>query len=197
MRKQYISHLSVLFLAALLAGCGFHLRGTGNSATILPEEWKSMSLSTGNPNSEFSRELISRFEANGVVWTDAKSANYRLKISGAKFDQRNLTLNSEARAAEYELTMTARFTVFNADGSVALKDTKASIVKQMENDPRNVVGKAEEIRLMQQEMRAELAQQIMRRIGFFATSLRETDSGGAAADPNDASVDPSSAKGQE
>jgi LPS-assembly lipoprotein len=40
----------------------------------------------------------------------------------------------------------------------------------MENDPRNVVGKAEEIRLLKAEMRAELAQQIMRRIGFFVSN---------------------------
>ena len=38
----------------------------------------------------------------------------------------------------------------------------------MENDPRNVVGKAEEIRILKSEMRADLSRQIMRRIGFFA-----------------------------
>ena len=32
------------------------------------------------------------------------------------------------------------------------------------------VGKAEEIRILKTEMRTELAQQIMRRIGFYAAS---------------------------
>ena len=45
-----------------------------------------------------------------------------------------------------------------------------SVVKQMENNPRNVVGKDGEMRLIQAEMRTELAEQIMRRIGFFAAS---------------------------
>ena len=40
----------------------------------------------------------------------------------------------------------------------------------MENDPRNAMGKAEELRIHKNEMRTELAQQIMRRIGFFAAS---------------------------
>ena len=40
----------------------------------------------------------------------------------------------------------------------------------MENDPRNVVGKAEEITLLRDEMRGELAEQMLRRIGFFAAS---------------------------
>ena len=48
--------------------------------------------------------------------------------------------------------------------------TDASVIKQLENDPRNVVGKAEEIRILKTEMRTELAQQIMRRIGFYAAS---------------------------
>ena len=42
----------------------------------------------------------------------------------------------------------------------------------MENDPRNVVGKAGEMRLIQAEMRTELAEQIMRRIGFYAASTQ-------------------------
>ncbi len=49
---------------------------------------------------------------------------------------------------------------------------EATVTKQMENDPRNVVGKAEEIRILRSEMRVELAQQIMRRISFYAASER-------------------------
>ena len=188
MRNQFASSLTLVFLATLLASCGFHLRGMGDSATILPDDLKIMSLHNNNANSEFTRELISRFEANGVVWTTQKDANYRLRITGPDFDQRNLTLNSEARVAEYELTMSASFIVHNADGSVALEQSKASIVKQMENDPRNVVGTAEEIKLLQQEMRTELARQIARRIGFFASSLSNTEPA-TAADPNSAAAD--------
>ena len=51
-----------------------------------------------------------------------------------------------------------------------MEPANAVIVKQMENDPRNVVGKAEEIRILQREMRAELSQQILRRIGFHAAA---------------------------
>jgi LPS-assembly lipoprotein len=40
----------------------------------------------------------------------------------------------------------------------------------MENDPSNVVGKAEEVRILKAEMRSDLIRQILRRIGYFATS---------------------------
>jgi len=162
--------LTVLTLAAacLLGACGFQLRGVGDNTLVLPEAWKSMTLVTGNPNSEFSREIKARFAANDVQWTEGADANYRLVLGAERCRQRNLSLNSEARAAEFELTMSTSFTVLDARGRVAMQETTASVIKQMENDPRNVVGKSEEIRLLQQEMRVELVRQILRRVSFFA-----------------------------
>lgn len=159
----------VLSLAGLLAGCGFQLRGD-SSATALPDSWRQMALETGNPNSEFTRELQARFSANGVTWVERDEADYLLQLSPERFQQRNLSLNIQARAAEFELTLRADFAVIDSNGEVAMPLSEAVVVKQMENDPRNVVGKAEEIRILQSEMRGELAQQILRRIGFHAAA---------------------------
>lgn len=161
--------LIALGLCIALSACGFQLRGTGDYSKLLPESWKSLALVSGNPNSEFSREIQSQFSASGVQWQEGDTANYSLIVNPEKFKQDNLSLSSDARAAEYELTMSTQFTVLDANKQVAMEETKVAVVKQMENDPRNVVGKEEEIRLLQTEMRAELAQQILRRIGFFAS----------------------------
>ena len=106
----------------------------------------------------------------GVQWTERQSANYVLLLGPERFSRRNLSLSAEARAAEFELTMQADFSVLGRGNTETMPNTTASVVKQMENDPRNVVGKAEEIRILKAEMRGELAQQIMRRIAFFAAS---------------------------
>tara|TARA_R110002110_G_scaffold415765_3_gene655310 strand:+ start:80309 stop:80788 length:480 start_codon:yes stop_codon:yes gene_type:complete len=159
-------------MALLISACGFQLRGTSNSGTVVPDSWKSMHLVTSNPNSEFSREVKARFAANGIDWADASSANYRVVLHPERFSQRNLSLNSEARVAEFELTMQSKFSVTDARNNTVMPETNVSIVRQMENDPRNVVGKAEEIRILQSEMRMELAEQIMRRIGFYAASTQ-------------------------
>ena len=55
-------------------------------------------------------------------------------------------------------------------GAEVMPPAIASVTQQMENDPRNVVGKEEELRLIKSEMRTELAHQLLRRIGFFAAS---------------------------
>lgn len=171
-----IARLTLLLaLGCLLAACGFHLRG-GSSATALPDSWKTMYLDTGNPNSEFSREVRSRFSANGITWMDEPGdAAYILNLGPERFSQRNLSLNSQARAAEFELTMQSNFAVRRPSGGApVIEPANATVVKQMENDPRNVVGKAEEIRIIRGEMRAELAQQILRRIGFMAANTAAT-----------------------
>lgn len=167
----------LIAMLALLAGCGFQLRGSGDSATVLPDDWKTMALVTDSPNSELTRAVESRFQINGITWTERSEANYTLILGPERFAQRNLSLNSEARAAEFELTLSATFSVRGAGQTQVMEETTAAVFKQMENDPRNVVGKAEEIRLLRSEMRDELAQQIMRRIGFFAAT-RAADSGG-------------------
>ena len=170
MHRRLVSYTLLLSLALVLSACGFQLRGVGDNATALPDDWKNMHLVTSNPNGEFSREVETRFAAQGIQWTTLEDANYRLDLGAERFSQRNLSLNAEARVAEFELTMTARFSVLDADNQVIIATTEVAVVRQMENDPRNVVGKAEETRIIKAEMRGDLARQIMRRIGFFAAS---------------------------
>ena len=95
----------ILVMTCLLAACGFQLRGVGSMA--IPDAWKSMYLVTSSPNSDFSQDVVSQLAANDVQWTDRENATFRLVLSPELFKQRNLSLNSEARVAELELTMSS------------------------------------------------------------------------------------------
>lgn len=159
----------VLALCAALAACGFQLRGTGGESS-LPPSWQSMHLRTPNPNAEIARVVTSTFSASGIVWSDRDAADYQLTLGPERFTQRNLSVNAQARAAEFDLVMSAEFSVLDAEGRVVMPATTATVNKQMENDPQNVVGKAEEVRILRSELRRELAAQILRRISFFAAS---------------------------
>jgi LPS-assembly lipoprotein len=166
-----LSQYSVtLVMTCLLAACGFQLRGVGSSA--VPEVWKNMYLVTDSPNSDFSRDVVSQLDANDVQWTDRENATFILVLSPELFKQRNLSLNSQARVAELELTMSSQFTIVDARSEVIMPLTTVLVVKQMENNPRNEIGNASEIRLIQGEMRSELAAKIMRRISFYAASFQ-------------------------
>jgi LPS-assembly lipoprotein len=169
MRRQLTRFGLIFGVTLLLAACGFQLRGTGGSSASLPEAWKSMHLVTVSPNSEFSRAVIAQLAANGVQWTDRQSANFSLVLSPENFTQRSLSLNAEARVAEFELTMTSQFSIVDASNKEIVPRSSVTVIKQMENDPRNVVGKEGEVQLVQNEMRVDLAQQIVRRVNFYAT----------------------------
>ena len=158
----------LLTLTSFLGACGFALRGTGG--TSLPESWKKMHLVTDNPNGELSREVNSTFSAYNIAWVEDEDANYSISIGSERFKQRNLSINAQARASEFELTMSTVFSVRDAQGKQLIEPSEATVVKQMENDPSNVVGKAEEVRLLKTEMRTELVQQILRRVGYFTSS---------------------------
>ena len=180
MRKQAMTRFTrqaaVVLALGLLAACGFQLRGVGG--TSVPDDWKQMHLVTGNPNSEFARAVVAQFGANGVEWQDAADANYILQLGTEKLQRRNLSLNAEARVSEIELTMSASFEVITADSrEEVMPQTTLSVLKQMENNPRNVVGKEGEMRLIEGEMRQELADKIMRRIGFFAAYMQPKPAG--------------------
>ncbi|MFK8050792.1 MAG: LPS assembly lipoprotein LptE [Halioglobus sp.] len=166
--RKFVQLMVTVAVVCALSACGFQLRGTGG--TSLPESWKKMFLYTSNPNGELSREIQSTFSANDITWVDTELANYTLAVGGEQFKQRNLSINAQARASEFELTMSTVFSVRDAAGQQVIEASEATVVKQMENDPSNVVGKAEEVRLLKTEMRTELVQQILRRVGYFASS---------------------------
>jgi len=170
MRRRLVSYTLILGMTCLLAACGFQLRGSGGTSAALPDSWKKMYLVTGNPNGEFTQAVRTVFTTSNIQWTDKNEANYSLVLGPERFSKASLSLNTEARVSQFELTMQSTFSVVDASGGVAMPDTTASVLRRMENDPRNALGMGEEVRILKTEMRTELAQQIIRRIGFFATS---------------------------
>ena len=170
MQRRLASLTLILGIVCLLTACGFQLRGTGGASAALPDNWKKMYLITNDPNGEFTKAVDTVFTTNGIVWTTQKDANYLLRLGPERFSKTNLSLNKEARVSQLELTMQSTFSIMGKDGEEAMPGTTASVIRRMDNDPRNELGMGEEVRILKSEMRTELAQQIIRRIGFFATT---------------------------
>jgi LPS-assembly lipoprotein len=151
----------VLAGLVLLSGCGFQLKGSGGGATSL--EGTTVRLISNQPRAELTREVSRELTVNGVILLDDSAAKLVLTIQPEQFTQRNVSLTAQARAAELELTLSADFTLQRVDSDPI--DARAVVNRQMLNDPRNVVGKTEELRLLREEMRQDLAAQIVRRVG--------------------------------
>ena len=152
--------LSALLMC--LAGCGFQLKGSDAASSSVKLEGLTLQLISSQHRSELTREVSRALSATGLMLLEEGDAMLTLVLQPEQFMRRNVSLTAQTRAAELELTLSADFTL-NQQASNPI-DARATVTRQMLNDPRNVVGKTEEIRLLREEMRRDLADQIARRV---------------------------------
>jgi LPS-assembly lipoprotein len=151
-----------LLLCLLLVGCGFQLKGSGTGpANSL--EGRSIAIISAQPRAELSAAVVQQLGLEGATIVEPEPSTLVLKLGAERFEQRNLSLTAQARSAEVELTLSTSFDLLRGR-QVLVDRTEAQVVRQFLNDPRNVVGKTEELRLLREEMRHDLAAQITRRI---------------------------------
>jgi LPS-assembly lipoprotein len=154
----------VFVLALVLGGCGFQLRGTID----LPPDWEDLHLRTASTNSELARALRDGAARAGIRWQDLSDANYIVFLGNEEFRRRNLTIATNARAAEFELEMSTNMRVTDREGNELLPETVVRSTQIITNDPENIAGKAEEARLLRDEMRQLLVQELLRKLRFLA-----------------------------
>jgi LPS-assembly lipoprotein len=162
MRVPYRILLAVC-LAVILAGCGFHLRGTlsGN----LP--YKTMYIAL--PDTADVRIWLERYiNASGGTEIVEES-----KLAEATFQQLSdsrqktiLSVNAQGRVREYRLQMTYRFRVVNAKGQVLVPPNEISLSRDITFDDSNVLAKDLEEGLLWRDMNNDLVNQIMRRLSI-------------------------------
>ena len=145
-----------------LAGCGFQLKGSDATSSSAKLEGMTLQLMSSQPRSELTREVSGALSATGLILLEEGDAALTLRLQPEQFTQRNLSLTAQARAAELELTLFTDFTLNQPESDPI--EARATVIRQMLNDPRNVVGKTEEMRLLREEMRRDLADQIARRV---------------------------------
>ena len=153
----------ILFLmlsVSFLSGCGFTLRGSAN----LPPQLQTILLVSTNTNSDITQELRRSLLANDVTLLEtAEAGSYRLEIGEEDIIERIISVNSDARAGEYELSLSVPFQL-NTTDSILIESEILTIEKVYLADPNSAVAKAEERELIENEMRRELISLILRRL---------------------------------
>ena len=162
--------LIILFSLSVIT-CGFQLRGEG-SKFLMPSDWKKFTLRTSNPQSEFIKQVVMVFQTAGVEWESTSSANHVLTLTPAKLSTHFQSLNSRARPAEIELTLTSYISISNKSGVEILPETKIYVRRRINNDPANATGVNEQINLITSEMRRQLAENILLRVSTVSHSAK-------------------------
>ncbi len=146
--------------SVLLGACGFHLRG----AVDVPESLRNVYVTGENPRSPIVMNLQRSMRASGVeLSSSAATAPYTVYISNEHEEKRSISVDEQAAAAEFQLRHYISFELRDPKGSPLVGPDQLISERVFVNDITNVVGKRDEERLIREEMRRQLAGQIMRR----------------------------------
>lgn len=152
--------IATTLLLSLLSACGFALRGS-SSADLAPE---LQTLQVQGSNTEIMRLLQRALASNRItVINQAQPGVYRLEIGSEQVAERVISVNSSARAGEYELSMILPFQL-SSDSEFIIAPENLSIERSYQADPSSAVAKADESQLILKEMRQGLVTQILRRL---------------------------------
>lgn len=155
--------LFLIAAALFVSACGWHLRGT----LTLPEGLDKVYLNNQANTQVLQRTLSELLVANQVTLANSPgAAQLLINILSYDEDRRVVSIGDNTLVTEYELIAEADFSIEDAQGNLVLPESEVSVIRAYQFDQNNVLGKAEEERLIQTEMRRELAQQIIRRLRF-------------------------------
>lgn len=162
--KRFLLKSSTVFLVLVIAGCGFHLRGT---ATI-PASLQTLYVQGVNMQQGLGLELKRALTRNGVtVRNDYQQGTAVLTILDNRFQRRVLSVGSDAKVSEYELHGTVTFKVSDDEGKVLADSQTVEARRDYQFDQNQVLGKDEEERLLKEQLNQQLVQSILRRLSVL------------------------------
>jgi LPS-assembly lipoprotein len=156
--------LLILLLAAIVAGCGFQLRGTqgGN----LP--YKTMFIAL--PETADVRIWLERYiRATGgteiVGTTQLAEASFQQLADSRQ--KTILSVNAQGRVREYRLQLSYSFRVVNGRGQEIVSPNEINLSRDITYDDSSVLAKDLEEGLLWRDMNNDLVNQIMRRLSLI------------------------------
>lgn len=161
-RLAAAARTSVLALAIIAAGCGFHLRGVGGSAVLPPSVSTLRVVKTGGgANDPIIVAVRDALTAAGAKLVDAASAPTLTLLDERTDSQVAAVRTTTGKAAEYTL----RYSVsFRLDGPQAVAQQTIRLQRDYSFDPNQLLAKEREESELLRDMRGDAAQQIVRRL---------------------------------
>jgi LPS-assembly lipoprotein len=157
--RPLLQLLALLFIAVLLAGCSFHLRGQEG----MPFE--KLYLSAANPNSPFIKELRRNLVANKLkLVNSAEQADVVLNIVSEIPSQQILSLSASGLVNEFQLFYRVSVRAYDLKQQEWIPAEEFVMHRDYYYDNNNILAMEAESNLLYQSMRSDMAQQIVRRL---------------------------------
>ena len=154
-----------IVVAALVQGCGWHLRGSQQLELALP----SLYLDARQGSAELQRELVHALDGAGVERVQNRSeARLLLRIDGEERVRRVLSVNGSGRVREYGLQYRLTYSIIEA-GEALIDHETISRQRDYLFDENDVLAKDQEQAQLFDVMRTNAIVQLMRRLQSVAS----------------------------
>jgi len=173
--KKHLQFAVAVLGAALVTGCGFHLR----SSPSLPDNINTVAIESARAHAPLARSLDKRLNVYGlssvgVDETNATAQNVNIYLLPEKLERKLLSVYPSGQVAEYELIYVVRYRV-QFPGKEAVM-VQFEVVRDYQDDPDQVLAKSRELDLMLSEMRDEAADIMIRRLSSQAAAAPNASS---------------------
>jgi LPS-assembly lipoprotein len=180
MRAALIGWPGVGLALVLLAGCGFHLRGSGDVRPL-----PAIQVGGGGPLAA-ALERTLRSQGTPVVDT-ASQAQWIVNLANIRRERRTAAVGRTGRVQEYELHYSVRLEVADAAGKALAPSQTISVERSYSYDGTDVNAKSNEEATLYQDMQFDIVRQILMRLQAIqppaADSPAAADNPAAAPEP--------------
>jgi LPS-assembly lipoprotein len=150
--------VTTVTVVSLLSGCGFALRGSVPAAALAG----TVQLLPADPPSALTGTVREVLQSSGIT-VQVLAGEWQLQVGPESIVSRPGSVNSRARASQYDVEMSVEIALTRGD-STAFGPLRIATQRSYYEDLSTIAGSSEEVVLLQQEMRQELAQQVLRRL---------------------------------
>jgi len=168
-RWSFLAWLPAMLLlagmAALSAGCGFHLRGSA----ALPPAMAVTYIRSNQPFSSLVDDFAAALKVHDVRVTQERSeATAVLNILNSSVETRVLSVNTAGKVLEYDILQTIRFSVVTAGNETLVPEQTVSMNRDYIFSSTDVLGKQREGKVVRANLQYNLVNLAMLRIAAAA-----------------------------
>lgn len=162
-----LKHILIFcFALTLLSGCGFHLRGH----TPIPEELKTLYLTSANPYSPLTKEVHRQLRTRGIhVLTEPKPDVVTLRILQDNVSETINSVSADTKVREYRLAYTMNYQLIDTKGNRLGPSHSVVATRSYTSQLNQTLGSNQERLVLERDMRRDVAQQLLLRLSSRRT----------------------------
>ncbi len=163
-RRGFIAIGAAVATAALLGGCGFHMRGNADFA------FKRLYIGIP-PNSLMGADLRRNIRngSDTQIVNDQKEADALLDVLADTRAKTILSITTEGVVREYRLTYRFTFRLRDASGKELIPPSTLVLTRDLTYNEANTLAKDYEEQQLYRDMQRDLVNQLMRRLAAVKT----------------------------